>query len=417
MEIPPVLIIDDDVSITKLIEKVLASQQITCAIATNVAEAAAAVTGDKCYSVLLCDHLLPDGTGVEFLQNIRDTHPLAVRVLMTGLYDKNLALQAINSGEIYRFLVKPFTVEDLLGTVKQSIDRYKLALENKQLQIKLEEQNKELIRANDELSKLLGEEELKARGFQQQTSSWKQASQGMIELSLEIIQRTDPLLHKHSQRVALISTAIAKLMQCDTDFIEKLQIAAELHDIGLLGCNQTLRSHQRNLILIQDTMDREQLKLHPHISAQLVKFLPLPDVIEAIQHHHEFLNGSGYPDSLREERISKMAQILGVADHYDEAGSSLTQTLTYMQSAIGELFDPEIIRALERVVSSGSFMPREKQVLFNELLPGMKLASSIYTASGMLLVKQGQTLTMPIIQRLQQHSQSHAITQNILIEA
>jgi HD domain len=140
-------------------------------------------------------------------------------------------------------------------------------------------------------------------------------------------------------------------------------------------------------------------------------------VIEAIQQHHEFLNGSGYPDALRQERISKMAQILCAADHYDEAGPSLTQTLANMQNAIGELFDSEVIRALERVVSAGSHMPREKQVMFHELLPGMKLASSIYTASGMLLVKQGQTLTMPIIQRLQQHSQSHAITQNILIEA
>jgi response regulator RpfG family c-di-GMP phosphodiesterase len=417
MEPLPVLIIDDDPSITKLIEKVLSSQQMSCKTAGTVAEGASILGGNFGFSVIVCDHLLPDGLGVDFLKNLRTSHPHSVRVLMTGLYDKTLATDAINSGEIYRFLVKPFTVEDLLGTIKQSLERYRLTSENLSLQAKLAAQNEDLVRANAKLAQLLSAEEGKNLGLQAQSSSWKEASQGMIDLCYGIIQRTDPLLYKHSQRVATVAVEIAKILQCDTDMIEKLQIAAELHDIGLLGCQPALRTHQRNLPFIQDHMDREQMKIHPQTSVQLLNFLPLPDVIEAIQNHHEYIDGTGYPESLREERISKMAQILCVADYYDEAGTNATVVMSNMQASIGDLFDGDIVHALERVISKGKHLPRERSVLLNELLPGMKLSSSIFTASGMLLVKQGQVLTIPIIQRLQQHSESHAITQNIIIES
>jgi response regulator RpfG family c-di-GMP phosphodiesterase len=416
METPQVLVIDDDPLIIKLVERVLLSQGIPGKLAGSIGEGKAALAENPELSVLLCDHLLPDGLGVDFLKEIRSTYPNLVRVLMTGMYDKNLALQAINSGEIYRFLVKPFSIDDLLITINQSLDRYRLAIENLRLHERLEQQNQALKHANAELSKLLNEEELKARGFQLQTSSWKLASQGMIDLCVEIIQRTDPLLQKHSQRVMNLAASIAKMMLYDSEFIEKLSIAAQFHDLGLLGCNTTLRGNQRRPDLVQDFMDREQLKLHPHTSAQLVKFLPLPDVIEAIQQHHEYLDGSGYPEGLREDRLSTMSQILGVADYYTEYGNSAT-VIQHMQTTSGALFNSDMVRALERVISSGQHVPREKSVMLQELLPGMKLSGSIYTASGMLLVKQGQILTMPIIQRLQQHSQSHAITQNILIES
>ena len=416
MEISPVLIIDDDASITNLIEKILASQNIPCLGVGSIAEANQALAETPLFSVLLCDHLLPDGMGVDFLRDIRQTYPHAVRVLMTGLYDKNLALQAINSGEIYRFLLKPFNVDDLLVTVNQSIDRYQLLMENVRLQNRLEQQNQALKNANIELSSLLTAEELKARGFQQQTSSWKEASQGMIDLCLEIIQRTDPHLHRHSQRVMTLSMSIARSMNCEEEFIERIGIAGQLHDIGLLGCQITLRDQQRKPEMVADYMEREQLKMHPQISAQLVKFLPLPDVIEAIQHHHEYINGSGYPHSLQGDRISKMGQILGAADYYDEVGRTSSAVLFNMQTSAGTLFKPEIIRALDGVINSGLHIPKEKPATLPELLPGMRLASSIYTASGMLLVKKGQVLSMSIIQRLQQHSQSHAITQNIFVE-
>jgi len=127
-------VIDDDQNLTKFIEKMLTTQHIPCQITSTISEAAAALSEKSNFSVILCDHLLPDGMGVDFLRDIRSTHANAARVLMTGLYDKKLALQAINSGEIYRFLLKPFTSEDLLTTVNQSIDHYKLTAENVDLQ-------------------------------------------------------------------------------------------------------------------------------------------------------------------------------------------------------------------------------------------------------------------------------------------
>jgi HD-GYP domain-containing protein (c-di-GMP phosphodiesterase class II) len=206
-------------------------------------------------------------------------------------------------------------------------------------------------------------------------------------------------------------------MKRDPETMAKLETAAQLHDLGLLGCNAALRANQRSLEQIPSEQEREQVREHPHISGQLVKFLPLPDVIQAITQHHEYLNGSGYPRGLAGERISPLAQILSVADSYDELASNSENALPRIVSAAGSLYQPEVVHALERAISKGLALRRERQVLLHELIPGMKLTGSIYTATGMLLVKQGQVLSKSMIDRLLQHAESNAITQQILVEA
>ncbi|MDE1170497.1 MAG: response regulator [Verrucomicrobium sp.] len=413
---PQVLVIEDDPAILKLIETLLTSKGIGSVVATNLAQAHEILAKLPDFSVVLCDHLLPDGLGVEFLRDLRTHHPLIVRVLMTGAYDKALAMDAINSGEIYRFLLKPFTVDDLLSTLSQSFDRHDLQAENTRLQSRLALQNEELRRVNAQLAQRVAEEEARSRGLTVESSNWRGASHGMIDLCLEILQRIDPLLFKHSQRVAVLACAIARELQCDEDVVNRIEIAAQLHDIALLGCNVTLRSNQRSLNQINNPQEREQIENHPRLAAQLVKFLPLPDVLEAVEQHHEYLDGSGYPDGLAGNRISFLAQVLAVADSYDELASSSDHVLTRIMNHSGRLYAPEIVHALERAVSKGLELPRERQVLLHELIPGMKLSSSIYTATGMLLIKQGQVLNKAMIDRLLQHSESNAITQKILVE-
>ena len=412
-----ILVVDDDTAILKLIETVLKSKGMAPTVAATVGQAQEALKKNADFSVILCDHLLPDGLGVEFLRDLRTQRPDLVRVLMTGLYDKALAMDAINSGEIYRFLVKPFTVEDLLATISQSLDRHRLSSENSRLQAQLALQNEELRKANVNLDQRVTEEENRSYGLFAESSNWRQAFNGMIELSLEILQRIDPQLFKHSQRVSLLAGAIGRELGLDAELLAKLETAAQLHDIGLLGCNAALRAHQRSLDQIASPGEREQIREHPHISAQLVKFLPLSDVVDAIEQHHEYLDGSGYPNALAGERISKLARILSVADAYDEVAANGANALAKITTGVGLLYEPDVVHALGRVVSKGLAVKQERQVLLRELIPGMKLTESIYTATGMLLVKQGQVLSKSMIDRLLQHAESNAITQQILIEA
>lgn len=412
---PQVLIVDDDAAILKLIQTVLSSKGITPTAVMTLSAAGQALRQNADFSVVLCDHLLPDGTGIDFLRTLRAQRPDLVRVLMVGLYDKAVAMNAINAGEIYRFLAKPFTVEDLLSTVSQGFDRYTLASENARLQAQLSLQGEELRRAHAERAALAAAEAGRARGPEE--PEWEASTRGMVDLCVEILERADPLLFKHSRRVSILAGAIAHEMRHGAEARRKAEIAGQLHDLALLGCHPALRAHQRNLDQIPDAVEREQVGQHPLHSAQLVRFLPLPDVLEAIENHHEALDGSGYPDGKGGDRLSTLSQIVAVADAYDEMTASRTENvLPRLLQDAGRLYDAEVVHAAERVVSNHLALPRERQVLLHELIPGMRLSGSIYTATGMLLVKQGQVLSRSMIDRLLQHAESNAITQKILIE-
>jgi len=414
-----ILVVDDDTAILKYIESVLTSKGISPTLATTVAGAEEALAKNPEFGVILCDHLLPDGLGVQLLHDLRDQQPNLVRILMTGLYDKVLAMEAINSGEIYRFLLKPFAVEDLLATISQAFDRHQLAVENSQLHSQLALQNEELRRANAELSRRVRTSNEVGAGAGAETAEWRAKAQPFIEVALGFLQGIDPLLYSHGHRVSVLATAIGQEMNLPAETLEKLDLAALFHDLGLLGCDSRLRVHQRQLAQLgPDAL--EQIEHHPNLSAQLVKFLP-HDVTEAIRQHHEYFDGSGYPGQLAGDRISHLARILSVADCYDEGAEgngkeSEQPVLPRLMAGAGQLYEADVLHALDRALSKGT-MPTVRQVLVSELTEGMKLSSSIYTKTGMLLVKQGQVLSRPIIEHLQLHAESNAIIQKILIEA
>jgi len=419
---PQVLIVDDDQSILKLVGTVLTAKGIAPTVAGTIAEAQKKLQENPDFCLVLCDHLLPDGAGLDLLRTIRVHYSLIVRILMTGAYDRGLAMDAINDGDVYRSIAKPFTIEDLMALITQAFDRYKLAHDNAHLRSELRLREEELRRIAEETERKAKEEADRLVIRREENKSWRAASEGMIGLCHELIHRIDPDLFRHSRRVATVATAIARELKTSADTLSKVEIAAHLHDIALIGAAAEVRAAQRDPDRIADLQVRDHLKEHAAVAADLVAFLPARDVVDAIRQHHEYLDGSGYPEGLAGERISTLAQILSVADCFEEwganAGKSDREILPRMQAEAGVLFAPEILHALDRAVTTGIPLVRERQVLPHELIPGMKLTSSIYTAAGMLLVKQGQVLTLPIIQRLLQYAEANAnLTQHIYVEA
>lgn len=411
-----ILVIDDDPLIIRSLQKLLVNHPYQVHTALTCSAARQSIDRNPEIAILLCDQILPDGSGVEFLGEMRVRYPNAVRILMTGVYDKNVALDAVNRGEIYRFLVKPFANEELLAALTQSLDRFSLIAENNRLQRELSLQNEALRHANSQLKSRVEEEKSRIQNLEQENVSWRHACQNMVDLCMEIMQRIDIHLFKHSQRVAQLAVGIGREMGYNDEVLEKLELIGSLHDISLVGCNTTLQAAQREPDTIENPADKEQIIGHPELSSTLVKFLPLPDVVTAISHHHEYFDGSGYPHGLSHEQIPQLAAIVAVADAYDESHLKREFALTAIESAAGTLFNPDIVRALERSLHSQTYQHQlERPALVEELKPGMKLAASIYTSSGMLLVKQNQVLTESIIEKLRIHDQTNKISKTIFV--
>jgi signal transduction histidine kinase len=99
--------------------------------------------------IVMSDQRMPEMTGVEFLRRIRGDHPDAIRLLFTGYADIKAVIDAINQGNVYRYITKPWDPEELQAIIRQAVQQYDLLVERKRLLAELQEKNKELEKANE----------------------------------------------------------------------------------------------------------------------------------------------------------------------------------------------------------------------------------------------------------------------------
>jgi response regulator RpfG family c-di-GMP phosphodiesterase len=391
----PILLVDDEPMILTLFREFVQEAGCECFEAKNLTEARQLVQRHPNLGGVFCDQLLPDGNGLDFLRELKTTRPNLVRVLITGFPDTKMALSAINQGEIFRFITKPCEQEQVTMAIHEVIDRAKLIRENQRLHAALVVGNEQLQKANKAL---------------------QQALSDSVKMCVEILDRFDHILASHCTRVAKWSVAIGKALRLSPEELDTLEVAAQMHDIGLISVSPA--SHRKQQIGLEELSPSLQAAIHSHpkTGAELVKFLHQKGVPEIIAAHHEWFNGNGYPLALAQERIPFLASILAVPDAYDEVPMDRNDAARFIEENLGTRFHPEVGRAfLRQLENRPDYVQQEREVLIGELADGMKLSCNLFSASGVLLVPKGQTLNSKLIQYIDQHNQSDPLTQRIFV--
>jgi F0F1-type ATP synthase assembly protein I len=169
----------------------------------------------------------------------------------------------------------------------------------------------------------------------------------------EAVDKRDPFTSKHSQRVRTISVDIGRQMRVSASELEALEWGGLLHDVGKIGVPDSI-------LLKQGKLTREEritMNAHPVLGAQIIGPVDrLAPELPVIRHHHEWYNGSGYPDRLMGDEIPKLARILHVADAFEAMTAdrpyrkalSVDQALAELRKFAGVQFDPEIVDAFVR---------------------------------------------------------------------
>jgi HD-GYP domain-containing protein (c-di-GMP phosphodiesterase class II) len=135
-----------------------------------------------------------------------------------------------------------------------------------------------------------------------------------LEVLAETIESKDRFMRGHARRVALYAGLLADRLCLSAQDHEQVRIAAFLHDLGKVGVPTDLLLRAGAL----DANERHLVEQHPEIGARLIKPLDIPSGISlAIRHHHEWWDGSGYPDGLAGDDIPLAARIISVADAFD----------------------------------------------------------------------------------------------------
>jgi signal transduction histidine kinase len=146
-----VLVVDDEPDVVKSVQDLLRYDYKVLG-ATSAAEGLKILQGNEVHCVMT-DQRMPETTGVEFLTQIRGEHPDAVRLLFTGYADIRAVIEAINQGNVFRYLTKPWDPDELQAVIRQACERYDMIVERQQLTDELKAKNKELEQANVELVK------------------------------------------------------------------------------------------------------------------------------------------------------------------------------------------------------------------------------------------------------------------------
>ncbi|HZL44231.1 MAG TPA: HD domain-containing phosphohydrolase [Verrucomicrobiae bacterium] len=411
----PILIVDDEEIVLVALYETLRREHYQVVTTSDPATAIAELKKTQ-FSVIITDQRMPSVTGLELLSQARQIQPNATRILITAVLSLDTVIEAINKGEIYRFVVKPWLREELLVTVKNAVQRYELIRQNDRLQASTHAMNQQLVDLNRSLEQQVQLVAQQNDKLGEMNRALEQNLFRSMELCLRTMQTYYPTLGNQARRVAQLCRSMGEASQLSSEDRRVLESAALLHDIGLVGVPRHLiRKWQDNPHSL-DEAERALIEQHPILSQELSAFGPgMEKVGELIRAHHERLDGTGYPDQLAGENIPWLARLLSVAVDY--ASSTLTRedAVEEIKHQSGSVFDPEAVRALIKVLLTASLLRKEREVMLADLRPGMVLARGIHTTNGLLLVPEGQQLNATYIEKLLNHNRIQPITQSLVV--
>ena len=407
-ELKRVLIVDDEAVVLIALSKTLELEGYEVSAVEDPLEAIHLVQTIP-FSVILSDQQMPTLSGLEFLAQAKVIQPNATRILITAVLSLNTVIEAINRGEVYRFIVKPWLREELLVTIRNAALRYELICHNAVL-------HAQTTAMNQQLAAQLAQLDAQNHQLQELNQTLQKNLDRSVQLCLKTMETFYPVLGQNARRVFAICQAMADTLHLPEDQRRVLEIGSRLCDIGLIGVPREMIRRWQETPGLLTSEERAIVELHPALGQELVAFVAdLEAVGPTIRAHHERYDGQGYPDKLSGEQIPWLARLLAVAVAYADHPSGDVAAIESIKTDSGNAFDPDAVRAFLRCLPQAELPRSQRSVLLSELQPGMVVAHGIYTAFGVLLIPEGQILAEPHINLLRNHSRISPITQSLLV--
>jgi len=208
---------------------------------------------------------------------------------------------------------------------------------------------------------------------------------GSIQMLAGAVDEKDPYTRGHSDRVTRYSLLIAKEMKLDHNFMETLQISAQLHDVGKIGIEDHILKKPGALT----AEEFEVMKTHTTKGANILRpVTQLAEMLPGIELHHEALDGRGYPYGLQGDQIPLLARVIAVADTFDalttnrpyQQAHTPEQALQIIQNLAGKRLDPEAVKALLAVYARGE-IKIQRFTIKRPIIPAVPAQSAAVAAA------------------------------------
>ena len=325
-----ILIVDDEPSVLRMLERIIKKIQGECTLASS-AEEARGILKEEAFDLILCDIRLPGESGMDLISHIVSGYPETAFIMVSGVDDPDVAEKALEIGA-YGYIIKPFQVNEVIINVSSALRRQGLETEKRIYLEKLEQ--------------LVAE----------RTAKLQETLEGVIRTISLTVESRDSYTAGHQTRVAKLACTLADQMGCPVDQIKGIRMAGMIHDLGKISIPSGILSKPGRLSDIEFSL----IKTHPQVGYDILKKIDFPwPVAQVVYQHHERIDGSGYPRGLRGNEILLEAKIMAVADVVEAMGShrpyrpalGVEKALEEISKGGGKIYDPEVVDACTAVLS------------------------------------------------------------------
>lgn len=378
-----VLFVDDNLLHLKAMERTFRDvYEVT--VAGSGHEALDLIMDSPPFAAIVCDMRMPGMDGVELLQEVQSLSPDSTRIMLTGQDDQLTAVEALNSGNVFRFLTKPCDERAVAAVLEAGVRQYDLLCS----------------------SRVLLEETLA----------------GSVQVLVDLLSVFDPKAFGQAQETREYALRIAGKLGIPSPW--DLGLAALLAPVGRMALPLPIQS---KLNWSEPLTPAEQAVFAriPESGARIVGNIPrLQPVARIIRYATKNFDGAGYPeDGVRGEEIPLESRILRVLTDFLEGlrmRRSKTVVLEQLKLAKGA-YDPRVLGALEELLqvqppTPEGADPGRRLVTIRELTPGMCLVEDLCTPEGALVLAAGTRLAQIHLERLRSVASIARLVEAILVE-
>lgn len=421
------LFVDDEANILSSLKRLFRPSGYRIFTAESGA-AGLEIMAREAVDMVISDMRMPEMNGAQFLEQVRQNWPDTVRILLTGYADISSTIDAINKGQIFRYISKPWEDNDITITVRQALERRALEREKIRLEALTKQQNEELRDLNANLENKVRErtEELRQTMDLLQVAHEKLKKSFMASIrafSSLIEMRGGGVLAGHAKRVVEHARKLAQQMGLQEGDIQDVVFAALLKDLGKMSLSDRLLAKP---LLALDSEEMALVTRHPiQGQAALMSMEQLENAAKIIRHQHEQFNGGGYPDRLIGTEIPMGARILAVAGDYDALQMGMLQpkrlspadAVAHLIGSRGRRYDPAVVDAFVKLlnVTPAKTGNREVKLGTAQLKTGMTIARDLVAKDGILLLSYGHVLDEKKISLLRGYEKAMDDSLNVYI--
>jgi ActR/RegA family two-component response regulator len=367
-----ILLVDDDSNVLDGYRRSL-SREFLLETAIGSDQALPLIEKNGPYAVIVSDMRMPGMNGIQLLSAVKGASPDTIRVILTGNADLETAINAINEGSIFRFLIKPCDREVMAKTLTAALMQYRLVTAEKEL--------------------------------------LEQTLSGSIQVLTEVLSLVNPAAFSRAERARRYIRHVVTAMKLGNPW--QYEVAAMLSQLGCVTlAPETIAAVYKGEALTAE--EQAQYAAHPSVAYNLLSKIPrLEPIAWMIEHQNGAPPSEGGPEKTDIRRGAEILRLILAYEDSIHKGSSRNETV-HRLARLNPKFSPEFFNALV-ALDPHAEEQETKTCRLEELATGMIIQQEIRAADGTLIISKGQEVTTAVIFKLKNLQARRAISGDISI--